>query len=205
LPRKTPAQNFPDYSELIADLGAPIRQTLVLRRPKTGAQRFSYPFNRTRPGEIVLVVPRPGRCVLVHTKGFYPPDLYRLPTGGLHWGEPIAQALRRELREETGFELAPRQFLFHLEVRMVEGDRKRIFHSFGFLTEPANGMPEPQDRTEKISGFRDLPLEELEKLARRLRRLPPPWTLWGRFRARPHALAYRALLEREARGEPVWS
>jgi 8-oxo-dGTP pyrophosphatase MutT (NUDIX family) len=142
--------------------------------------------------------------VLVHTKSFYPPDLFRLPTGGLKKHEKISEALRRELHEETGFDLTPRQFLFHLEVRMVEKTRQRRFHSFGFLMSPAGGTPQPQDSNERITGFEDVQLEKLRSIAGRLRRLPTPWSLWGRFRAMPHTMALRALEQREARGEPIW-
>ena len=203
--RSGSAENFPDYTDLINDFGPPLRRTLVLRRPKNPDQRFSYPFNRKRPGEIVLIIPRPPRSVLVHTKSFYPPDLYRLPTGGLKGGEELSVAIHRELHEETGFELEVLQFLFHLEVRMVETSRQRRFHSFGFLLAPTSKEPALQDTDERITGFKDLPLEKLKGMAYRLRRLPPPWSLWGRFRAKPHMLTLRTLEEREARKKPIWS
>ncbi|MBD3335108.1 MAG: NUDIX domain-containing protein [Candidatus Eisenbacteria bacterium] len=205
VPRGTRSgHNYPDYTDLINELGPPLRRTLVLRRPKNSDRRYSYPFNRRRPGEIVLVIPRPRQSLLVHTKDFYPSDLYRLPTGGLHGSERLAEAMTRELHEETGFRLTARQFLFHLEVRMVEGERHRAFHSFGFLMEPAGGRPQPQDTDEKITGFKDIPLADLKSVAQRLRRLPAPWSLWGRFRAVPHTMALRTLEERLARRQPVW-
>jgi 8-oxo-dGTP pyrophosphatase MutT (NUDIX family) len=200
-----PAQNFPDYTDLIEEYGPPLRRTLVLRRPKNPDQRYSYPFNRKRPGEIVLIIPRPERAVLVHTKSFYPSDLFRLPTGGLKGGEKLAMAIRRELLEETGFELNVLQFLFHLEVRMVEGARQRRFHSFGFLMEPTDAEPLIQDTSERITGFKNLPMEDLKGMAYRLRRLPSPWSLWGRFRAKPHIMALRTLEEREGRKKPIWA
>ena len=197
--------SFPDYTDLIHAFGQPLRRTLVLHRPGDPKQRFSYPFNRRRPGEIVLIIPRAPRAVLVHTKSFYPPDLFRLPTGGLKRAEPIHDALRRELLEETGYRLKTRQFLFHIEVRMLEANRQRRFHSFGFLVSPARSNPRPQDRKERITGFEDLPVEKLKSVGHRLRRLPSPWTLWGKFRALPHLLAFQALDEREARGEEIWT
>ncbi|MBU1702727.1 MAG: NUDIX domain-containing protein [Candidatus Eisenbacteria bacterium] len=202
--RSGPTQNFPDYTDLIEKYGPPLRRTLVLRRPKSPDSRFSYPFNRKRPGEIVLVIPRPPRAVLVHTKSFYPPDLFRLPTGGLKGGEELSVAIHRELHEETGFKLGILQFLFHLEVRMIESTRQRRFHSFGFLLEPTSAAPSIQDTDERITGFNDLPLEELKGMAHRLRRLPSPWSLWGRFRAKPHIMTLRTLEEREAMKKPIW-
>lgn len=199
------SENYPDYTDLIWLLGQPIRRTLVLRRPRESKERYSYPFNRKRPGEVVLIIPRSRRSVLLHTKSFYPPDLFRLPTGGLMKNEKISEALRRELHEETGFDLTPRQFLFHLEVRMVERTRQRRFHSFGFLMSPAVDEPQPQDKNERIAGFKDVPVEKLRSVANRLRRLPTPWALWGRFRAMPHTMALRALEQREARGDPIWT
>jgi len=41
---------------------------------------FRTRFHRTRDrrGEVVLAIERPGRCVLLHTKGWYEPGVYRL-------------------------------------------------------------------------------------------------------------------------------
>jgi dATP pyrophosphohydrolase len=36
-----------------------------------------------------------------------PPDFWQSVTGSLHWGESVDAAARRELREETGIDLAP--------------------------------------------------------------------------------------------------
>ena len=44
--------------------------------------------------EVVMVVPRPGGKVLLHTKSFYPPGTYRLPTGRLRLGESPEAANR---------------------------------------------------------------------------------------------------------------
>jgi hypothetical protein len=88
---------------------------------------------------------------------------------------------------------------------MVEGTRQRRVHSFGFLVAPTGREPHLQDTKERITGFKDLPIEGLKGMAYRLRRLPPPWSLWGRFRAKPHVMTLRTIEEREARKEPIWS
>jgi len=54
-----------------------------------------------RVGEVCFVVRRPSGRFITATKVIYPAGAYRLPTGGIGAGEGIAEALGREVREET--------------------------------------------------------------------------------------------------------
>ena len=55
--------------------------------------------SRNRRGEVVLAIERPGRCVLLHRKGWYEPGVYRLLSGGIDWDEAVETTLARELRK----------------------------------------------------------------------------------------------------------
>ena len=141
-----------------------------------------------RTAEVVLVVPRGNNKVLVHTKNFYPAGIWRLPTGGLRRRESIERAVLRESMEETGQELHPARFLFHILFRWEGADK--AFQSFGFLMSEAQGKVRSRDRREQISAFRDSDRRGMRRIAQRLESLRGTWTSWGRFRAIPH----RALL-----------
>ena len=66
-----------------------------------------------------------------------------LPGGRVEAGELLAEALRREVREETGLELAAApQFLFVQEgERVTAGGRLHAWRSFFFAVEVAPGEP----------------------------------------------------------------
>ena len=55
-----------------------------------------------RVAEVVPVIQRENGHVLAMIKDGYPAEAYRLPSGGIHKGEAILDALLRESYEETG-------------------------------------------------------------------------------------------------------
>jgi ADP-ribose pyrophosphatase YjhB (NUDIX family) len=137
--------------------------------------------------EIVLVVPRPAGNVLLHTKAFYPPDGFRLPTGRLKDGEQPEAAFAREFREELGQDGRIERDLGVFVQRLTAADRESIdFTSYIYLTNELTADPKPEDESEQISGFRDVPISELRAVAERLRNLGDGWEDWGRWRAPAH-------------------
>lgn len=140
-----------------------------------------------RRGEIVLVVPRQGGRILLHTKPHYPEDVYRLPTGGIRFDEDAADAAKREGYEEIGFKPKELRLLAVLDnVFWVNGERVE-YPSFVFETQALKGKPNPTDPDEPISGFRSVDADELRVVANMLAGLPMEWREWGRFRAASHA------------------
>jgi NAD+ diphosphatase len=166
--------------------GAPIRELIHIPQISRSLGPAGFPLSSRRTAEVVLIVPRPARKVLVHTKNFYPSGVWRLPTGGLHRGERIDDAIQREAREETGNDLLPARFLFHLRFRW-EGAPKQ-FDSYGFLTTEASTRIESRDPREQITAFRDVSRDEFAEITRSLETMMGSWTSWGRFRAAPHRL-----------------
>ncbi|MDM7916230.1 MAG: NUDIX hydrolase [Candidatus Eisenbacteria bacterium] len=184
-----PARGTDRGEELLSlakDLGSPVCESVHLPRGGSGTDRSAFPLSSRRTAEIVLVVPRPGAKVLLHSKDFYPAGLYRLPTGGLHKREPIADGLRREGLEETGNALAPKRFLFAIEYTWDYSAKR--FESFGFLMEAAEGPIISQDAEERILGFLDADRVALERYTRQLEGLSGRWSAWGKFRAVPHRI-----------------
>ncbi len=148
---------------------------------------------RARRGEVVLLLRRPDGHLLLHTKSFYPEDVFRLPSGGILPGESVADAARREIREETGLNLQNVRPLGLLSVTFRQGWHRRFFHSWLVLAD-VEGDPRPEDAGERISGFRWVPPEALAEVAGRLRALPRGWPDWGRHRALAHEAALRWLM-----------
>jgi NAD+ diphosphatase len=146
--------------------------------------------SRKRRGEVVLAVERPGQCVLLHRKGWYEPDVYRLLSGGMDWDEPVEGGLERELEEETGLVLGTTRLLGLLDCHIHYGLRELSFVSYVFYLSSTGGMLRLPQSTEGITEFRDIPIVDLPTVAEDLRHVPAPRTGWGHWRAIAHDFVY---------------
>ena len=162
----------------------------------TVGPEFFDSIGRTE-AEVVMAVTNPEGRILLMTKAFYLEDVYRIPTGKLKNSEDPDAALRRELMEETGFELNEHRPLGVIGYTFHCGEDSRAFTSHVYLI-PAQGEPQSQDEGEQIAGFRWVPVSDLPAIANQLRSLPDSWTDWGRFRAIAHDFVGRVL------GLEVW-
>ena len=148
---------------------------------------------QARLAEVVLVLRRPDGRIVLQTKSFYPAGTFRLPTGGVRAGEDLLAAVRRETWEETGLQARIVRFLgvlrHHFRRRGVAMERA----SFVFLLEAGPGRLQPQDGSERISAFREVPPRALESVAGQLESLSGEWAVWGRFRALVHRFVAEAM------------
>ncbi len=149
--------------------------------------------DRDRRGEVVMVAPNEQGRIWLHTKSFYPERVYRLMTGGLDAGEKPHQALRRELKEETGFKTKIDRCLAVITYTMIGDDLTLPFVSYLFLTNPTVGLPHPTDPKEAITEFQAVTVAELPLVAEQLRSLAGDFADWGVFRAVAHDLAWQQL------------
>jgi 8-oxo-dGTP pyrophosphatase MutT (NUDIX family) len=174
-----------EIGKLARKYGEPGRATFEFSDLSEGFGEWVRQLTRRR-GEIVLVVPRSRGRVLLHTKPHYPENVYRLPTGGIHREEAADIAARRESYEEIGFHPASLRLLGVLENVFLVRDKKLVYPSFVFETDPLATAPHPTDPDEPISGFLDADLIELQATAHYLASLPGQWREWGKFRAAAH-------------------
>lgn len=138
-----------------------------------------------RRGEVVMVIQQPAGLVL-HSKDFYPPGIYRLPSGGVRWGESVLSALHREAWEELGLKLQVERFLGLLEYKLCCQWETMPFVSYVFLARGGERKLVPNDKEEHILSFRQVPVAELPAVAANLRSLEGEWRDWGEFRAIAH-------------------
>ncbi|MBL7183998.1 MAG: NUDIX hydrolase [Anaerolineae bacterium] len=176
--------NPQEIEELARQYGPIERRSYSLER---GRERCEY-WRRAlakRRGEVIFVVKRPAGLIL-HTKGIYPPGTYRLPSGGVNWGESVLSALHREVREEMGLEIEVERFLGLLEYEIRCEEESLPFVSYVFLVRDDGGEPIPQDEEERILSFRQVSVAELAAVADSLRAVEEDWQDWGEFRAIAH-------------------
>ena len=135
--------------------------------------------------DVVMVLPRPGRTVLVLTKSFYPSDTYNLPSGGIHPGETPEEAFLREVAEETGLPVSVQSRIGRIKRHCFFGDTALDFTSHFILGTESTEVPHPSDDTECISGYLDANADSLRQFARNMRHMTGHWLGFGRFRATP--------------------
>ena len=156
-----------------------------------------------RLAEVVLVLRRPGGRIVLQTKSFYPAGTFRLPSGGVRAGEDLLAAVRRETWEETGLPACIVRFLgvlrYYFRRRGVAMERA----SFVFLLEMGPDRLQPQDGSERISAFREVPPRALESVAGQLESLPGEWAVWGCFRALVHRFVAEAMHQTSDLGSQV--
>jgi 8-oxo-dGTP pyrophosphatase MutT (NUDIX family) len=149
---------------------------------------------KPRRGEVVMVVPNEQGHIWLHTKSFYPQEVFRLMTGGLERGEAPHKALRREVKEETGFKVKVQRCLAVITYTLLAQEIELPFVSYVFATTPTNGQPQPTDPSEEISHFKAVPIPALTETARELCSLTGEFADWGVFRSIAHEVAYAQLL-----------
>ncbi|MBI1879046.1 MAG: NUDIX hydrolase [Chloroflexi bacterium] len=160
--------------------------------------RMTAKMNQKKPrrGEVVMLVPNEQRHIWLHTKSFYPQGVYRLMTGGLDPGEAPHQALRREVKEETGFKVKVQRCLGVITYTLSTQGVEVPFVSYVFATTPTKGLPQPTDPAEAITHFQAVPISVLAETARQLRSLTGEFADWGVFRAVAHEVACAQLLQK---------
>jgi ADP-ribose pyrophosphatase YjhB (NUDIX family) len=181
-------------ARIAAQYGAPRRVTVTLQ---------GWPFDPLdrgdRYGEVCMVIRRPGGTLLTATKTYYPPECFRLMTGGVSHGEQIMDALLREVDEETGLTVEVRRFLAVIEYRLAQEDAPEVsFATFAFLLDEVAGTLAARDPNERLAAYREIMPSELPDLADMLDEAPAgfdpeiggSWRDWGRFRAVVHRVVY---------------
>jgi 8-oxo-dGTP pyrophosphatase MutT (NUDIX family) len=185
-----------EISELAVRFGQP-RRVEALIRPF-----FDPVRNPDRVGEVCMVIRRRNGKLPLSIKTFYPRGAYRLPTGGIHPGERILDALRRETEEETALQVEVSRFLAWITYRDVFAPKgPPLFQSFAFLLDEVGGAFKTRDEEEQIENWIEVEPAELGEIARRLatiksahsRDIGGDWADWGRFRAIVHEVVREEL------------
>ena len=193
---RLPPIDHQELAELARAYGQPSMRTISMEGDEyLFATRLYRRLDRR--GEIVLAIERPGHQVLLHRKGWYAPQVYRLLTGGIGMSESVEDALSRELMEETGLSVQSARLLGVLDCLIQFAQAEVSFVSYVFhLPHTRGALRLPQ--TEDIADFREVPISDLAAVAEDLRQVAPPRTGWGRWRAHAHHFVHQALTEPEA-------
>jgi ADP-ribose pyrophosphatase YjhB (NUDIX family) len=187
--------------EELASLAVFFNQPLICQAELDISPLFD-PFSAIdRYGEVCMVIRRPNGRLLTAKKTFYPPDGYRLLTGGINYGEPVLDALLRETHEETSLEVVVRRFLAAVAYHLPGQSQQPLFYTFAFLLDEISGTLQSLDEDEHLEYFREITVEELPERASFFANLAHSYSPdlagdvadWGQFRAVIHRLVGESL------------
>ena len=184
-------QQFDSEEEqaLIASYGPTVERECRFELDREGYGLWWRATALQRRAEVVMIVQRPDGRLLLHAKGHYPPNTYRLPSGGVQWGEGVLEALNRELREELGLHLPVEAMPGLIRYTLHHEGHELHFASYLFhLRAELRTKPSPQDPGEAIADFHWLDPQDLPTVAEALRGSSHAWRNWGPFRAVAHDL-----------------
>lgn len=111
--------------------------------------------------------------IIVIAKHFYPPGMYRAPSGGVNRGEELIEGAKREAFEETGCRIELDHFLLVTNVkfeRNVEPPDELLWHSYVFQAHYVSGDFQFTDKHE-IREVRLAGLDEFTEFARIMRQM----------------------------------
>lgn len=185
-----------EIAGLIARFGEPLRQSHVIEvshKTYDAWMRKIHTGPTACRGEVIMAIVRPNGHVLLHTKNFYPPGVYRVLSGRVLWHEGVEQALRNEVKEETSLDVRVERFLGLIEYEFRCKSNALRFVSYVFHLREVGGNLCCRDDHEGITDFREVTLEDLSDVAQQLEHLAEPWHDWGLFRSIAHQFVCDAL------------
>ena len=122
-------------------------------------------MQRTRVG-CYLVSTNNDHILLAHVApGYGPANKWTLPGGGVEWGEDPSDALRREVFEETGFELDGFRYIGVDSRVLAKGNRNEELHWIRlFFTADLHGEPRVIEIDGSVDDARWTPLADIAQL-----------------------------------------
>ncbi len=118
-----------------------------------------------RAHDITLYIKKGDGYIFI-AKPFYPPGLYRAPSGGVKPGEDFESGAKREALEETGVDIELEKYILRINVRFKSPDESLDWTSHIFTARYTGGEIEPLDKGEireaKIVYLHEIPgLQEM--------------------------------------------
>lgn len=155
---------------LIEQYGTPQTKSFEIAVDQKEFDRIKSSQKNGREHDVTLYIFN-GDKVAVIAKHFYPPEMYRAPSGGINPGEDFVEGAKREAHEETGCEIELEQFILRTNVTfyLVDDPQKIIeWHSYVFKAKYLSGDLEFTD-TNEIREARWATLPEFERFSEIMR------------------------------------
>lgn len=145
-------------------------------------EEFKHQTQTDRWGEVAFAVERKNGKFIVIRTGSYPKGIYRIPTGGIQYGEEVSHALYREIREELGLSVEVKQFLGAICYDICYEGESLSYISFVFHLKETGGTI-LQDATEhEICEYAEADKEMLTRICNQMKEQRSSWQDWCAFR-----------------------
>lgn len=184
--------------ELVFTFGEPVVERWEV--PLTAGELDEVERHRShgRAHDVSLVILDGDRLAVIRKKG-YPPEAFRIPSGGVHPEESFVDGATREAFEETGLSIRLEDYLLQIHATFVCDDRLERWTTHVMLARSNGGSLAPRDQAEIESARWTTWSELLAQMNPRLRESG----LGGlSYRARVHDRVHEILLsKRPGRGE----
>lgn len=151
-------------------------------------RKFFNDFKKTistdRRGEVGFFLKRKnGKYVVVRSRK-YPKNIYRIPTGGIGFTETVIDALYREVKEELGVEFEIETFKGIVEYTIKYKEDVLKFYSYLFVISESSGNLIEDATEDEITGYREIDIDELKDVERKLSSVEGSWRDWCSFRVK---------------------
>jgi ADP-ribose pyrophosphatase YjhB (NUDIX family) len=146
-------------AEMERSYGHPDYLTFFVKATSKETDRIRSTIKRGRAHDITLFISKDDGDIFI-SKHFYPPGLYRAPSGGVHPDEDFITGARREALEETGVEIELQKYILRIDVKFQSEDDTINWTSHIFTAKYKGGEIMPQDAHE-IKEARLIQLDEV--------------------------------------------
>ncbi|MBU0982456.1 MAG: NUDIX hydrolase [candidate division Zixibacteria bacterium] len=154
--------------EVIERYGEPETSSFRIESTPEEVARIQSSQKHGRNHDVTVYAIKDDRIIVI-AKHFYPPELYRAPSGGIKPGESIEAGALREMWEETGCRVELERFLLMTDAVFTSGENSVEWRSFVFLARYVEGDFEFTD-TDEIRSVTLVDWSDFETFGRIMRR-----------------------------------
>lgn len=156
----------------------------VLEYPREGfLNRMKDSVANDRRGEVVFGVVRPNGKLILVTCEDYPKGIYRVPTGGINYGEDILAAVKRETMEELGLQTEILSFGGVIKLKFSHNEDSEMFYCYLFLLKEVSGNLLTDATDVEVSQVMEADYDNALRVHNDLLNIKGKWSDWGKFRA----------------------
>jgi 8-oxo-dGTP pyrophosphatase MutT (NUDIX family) len=129
------------------EFGRPDKLSFVQQVTPDEFDRIARSMKHGRSHDITLYIRKNSGYIFI-AKPFYPPGLFRAPSGGVKPEEDYVEGARREALEETGTDIKLVEYILRINVKFEKRLDIIDWTSHIFLADYINGDIYPQDKRE---------------------------------------------------------